>query len=88
MAVFAVNRVGGVDGSIAPGILVHCDDVRLEISRRGLFSFQGAVIGRIIYLGHHLHFGRGPNDNSFAADRWEVGHLLPDAKEVFPFALG
>ncbi len=87
MAVFTINRVSGVDGSSAPAILVHCDDVWLEISRRGFFSFEGAVVGGIIYLGDHLHSGRGPNDDSFAADSRKVRYVLSEGEEIFPVAL-
>lgn len=89
LAVFAINQFGGVDGSSASAILVHCDDVRFEISRLGLFSFQSTVIGGTLYVGYHLHSGRRPNDHCIAADRWEVGHrhILPDDEKVFPISL-
>lgn len=89
VAVFTINQFGGVDGNSAPGILVHCDDVRLEISRLGFFSFKGPVIGGIVYVDYHIHSGSRPNDDGIAADRWEVGHghILSDDEEVFPVPL-
>ena len=87
VAVFAINGLSGVDGSPAPDILVYCDDVRLEISRRGLFSFQGPVFGGLIYVDYHIHSGSRPNDHCTEADSREVGHILSDAEEIFPVTL-
>jgi hypothetical protein len=88
MAVFTINELLGVDGSIASDILVYFDPVRFEISRCGFFSLQSPHVRRLIYLGDCIHSGGGSNDDRAAANRRKIGHILSEGEAVLSFALG